>query len=317
MIGALVVSLDMELMWGVRHGRTKDSYGHRVLGERQAIPAMLDLFAANGIHATWATVGFAMCEGKEDLLARAPENRPSYADPACSNYSYLEEAGDSEKTDPYYFAPSLLRLVASYPGQEIGSHTFSHYYCLEPGQTVEQFAADLAASARILRDFGADCASIVFPRNQYSDAYLEVCKAAGVKAFRGNEAAWCYEPGNGEEQTAARRLARLVDSYLPLTGSHVAAPDPTARIVNVPSSRFLRPHSRRMAPLDGLRLARITSAMTAAARTGRVFHLWWHPHNFGGEMAENMLFLGKIVAHYRTLADRYGMASKGMAEAAV
>ena len=36
MAGSFVVSLDMELMWGVRSGRTKDQYGHRVLGERLA-----------------------------------------------------------------------------------------------------------------------------------------------------------------------------------------------------------------------------------------------------------------------------------------
>ena len=303
-------------MWGVRHGRTKDSYGHRILGERRAIPAMLELFASNGIHATWATVGFAMCEGKEDLLARAPEERPTYLAPECSNYSYLDEVGDSEKVDPYYFAPSMLRLVASCPGQEIASHTFSHYYCLEAGQTPDQFRADLAASARILQDFGAECASIVFPRNQYSSAYLAICREHGVSVFRGNEAAWCYEPGNGEEQTPARRLVRLVDSYLPLTGDHLTRPELLSGMINVPSSRFLRPYSRRTAPLDGLRLARIRAAMTEAAKSGRVFHLWWHPHNFGGDIEENMAFLSRIVSHYRMLADRYGMASKGMAEAA-
>lgn len=316
MVGSLVISLDMELMWGVRHGRTKEIYGDRILGERRAIPTMLDLFEANGIHATWATVGFAMCEGKEDLLARAPEDRPTYNVPECSNYTYLDEAGDSEDADPYYFAPSMLRRVASCPGQEIASHTFSHYYCLEPGQTPEQFRADLTASARILKDFGADCASIVFPRNQYAQAHLAVCEEVGVKVFRGNESAWCYEPGGGEAQTPVRRLARLADTYLPLTGSHVTQPTPTGGLINVASSRFLRPHSPGTSVLDGLKLARIKAAMTDAAKSGRIFHLWWHPHNFGGETEENMAFLGRIISHYRTLGDRYGMGSKGMAEVA-
>src|SRR3546814_10818209 len=55
--GALVISLDLELMWGMRDHATTRDYGHRVLGEREAIPAMLELFEKSGIHATWATVG--------------------------------------------------------------------------------------------------------------------------------------------------------------------------------------------------------------------------------------------------------------------
>ena len=58
-----VVSLDMELMWGVRDKRSKDQYGRQVLGEREAIPAMLDLFEREGIRATWAVVGMAASYG--------------------------------------------------------------------------------------------------------------------------------------------------------------------------------------------------------------------------------------------------------------
>lgn len=316
MQGSLVVSLDMELMWGVRHGRTKETYGHRVLGERQAIPAMLDAFADHGIHATWATVGFLMCEGKEDLLTRAPEDRPTYADPLCSSYLYLDEVGENEKSDPYYFAPSLMRRIASCPGQEIATHTFSHYYCLEPGQTPEQFRADLSAAMRIVEDFGSECRSVVFPRNQYSREYLDVCASSGLKAFRGNEDSWCYRPGNGADQTPLRRLTRLADSVFPLTGHHAVDPVDVNGMVNVPSSRFLRPYIRALEPLDGLRLKRVKDAMTTAARDGKVFHLWWHPHNFGADLSKNMAFLQSILGHYRELADTYGMMSTGMTEAA-
>lgn len=316
MAGSFVVSLDMELMWGVRSGRTKDQYGHRVLGERQAIPAMLDAFEANRVHATWATVGFAMCDGKDDLLSRAPECRPTYAALGLSSYDYLDEAGSSEAEDPYYFAPSLLRAIASCPGQEIASHTFSHYYCLEAGQTLEQFSADLAASSQILNDFGTPCSSIVFPRNQYSSEHLAECERQGFRAFRGNEASWCYRPSPRFSEGLGLRLARLADSFLPLMGDHLSQPGEQAGLVNVPSSRFLRPACRMVAALDHFRLARITNAMTAAAVSGRVFHLWWHPHNFGADLADNMAFLGRILRHYRMLADRHGMVSQNMAEAA-
>lgn len=316
MTGTFVISLDLELMWGVRSGRTREQYGHRVLGVRQAIPAILDAFERQRLNATWATVGFAMCEGREELLARAPEQRPSYDDPYVSNYSYLHETGKNEHEDPYYFAPSLIRKISSCPGQELGTHSFSHYYCLEPGQTREQFAADLDASIGILQDFGAQCRSIVFPRNQYGPEHLEICRSRGVKAFRGNEDSWCYRPGNKEAQTPLHRIMRLADSILPLTGDHTTNPEDIDGILNLPSSRFLRPYNRRQSPLDGAKLSRITKAMTGAAQRGEIFHLWWHPHNFGADLNENMAMLEHVTEHFRQLSDRFGMASRSMGDIA-
>src|SRR5208282_1335648 len=36
--------------------------------------------------------------------------------------------------DTSLFRVSLVDLIVDTPGQELGSHTFSHYYCLEPGR---------------------------------------------------------------------------------------------------------------------------------------------------------------------------------------
>jgi hypothetical protein len=66
MTGRFVISLDFELLWGVRDHADRDSYGKNVLGARNAVPKMLEIFAKNGISATWATVGFLFCESKEE-----------------------------------------------------------------------------------------------------------------------------------------------------------------------------------------------------------------------------------------------------------
>jgi hypothetical protein len=86
-------------------------------------------------------------------------------------------------------------------------------------------------------------------------------------------------------------------------------------MVDVPASRFLRPVSGNRA-LERLRLWRITSAMETAARRRRVFHLWWHPHNFGVNLQENLAFLRHILDRFRILQDRYGMRSMTMAAVA-
>jgi hypothetical protein len=309
--GNFVISLDFELMWGVRDHATRESYGPNVLGGREAIPAMLDLFQRRGIRATWATVGALLCESKDELLARAEHAASNGAE-----IPRLEEIGPDERRDPYYYGASLARLIASCPGQEIGTHTFSHRCALEPGETVASFSADVSSALVQLVAWGIRCKSIVFPRNQYGSAQLEACRSLGLSHFRGNEAKWFYSPAPGKDQTKARRLCRLADSYIDLSGPNLSYPNSQkdGPLVNVSSSRFLRPFNRRLAPLDGLRMQRIEKAMQQAAATGGTFHLWWHPENFGKNLAENIGILTKLLDRFQRLRDEYGMQSRSMYE---
>lgn len=310
----LVISLDFELMWGVRDHSTVATYGANVLGVRQAIPGMLALFHEFGIRATWATVGFLLCESKEEMVAMAPDDRPQYDQSALSNYSYLDEVGEDEARDPYYFGLRLVRQIQDCPGQEIGSHTYSHFYCLEPGPTSEQFAADVKANIEVAHRRGLRLVSIVFPRNQYAHEHLRICAEHQVSVFRGNEDSPFHRPAAQAGRSWFRRPVRLIDNYINVAGWHVASPTEVAGMINIPSSRFLRPHNSRLAPLDRLRLARIISAMTAAAMQGKVYHLWWHPHNFGRNTAANLHFLRMILMCYRQLHDEHGMLSSCMGD---
>ena len=52
--------------------------------------------------------------------------------------------------------------------------------------------------------------------------------------------------------------------------------------------------------------------MTIAAMKGKIYHLWWHPHNFGKNMKQNFSFLEKIICHYEQLAKKYDMKSLNM-----
>jgi hypothetical protein len=64
--------------------------------------------------------------------------------------------------------------------------------------------------------------------------------------------------------------------------------------------------------LERLRFRRISSAMETAARHRKLFHLWWHPHNFGVDLHKNLMFLRGVLDCFRRLQDRYGMRSLTM-----
>jgi peptidoglycan/xylan/chitin deacetylase (PgdA/CDA1 family) len=319
MTGLFVISLDFELFWGVRDKRTLGEYRENLLGVRAAVPALLALFERFGVRATWATVGFLFCDGRADVERWAPARRPRYRNAHLSPYSVLSTLGSSEEADPFHFAPSLLRKIAAHPSQEIGCHTFSHFYCLEDGQDEGDFEADLDAAQAIAREkLGRELVSLVFPRNQFNERHLGVAVRAGFRAYRGNQASWLYGARAEGEERLVRRGLRLLDSYLPLSGTNVHDPAAVAGdgAVNVPASRFLRPHSHRLAHLDELRAKRILKDMEQAAASGAVYHLWWHPHNFGRNLEQNLAFLCRILRRYAELAEQGRLRSATMAEVA-
>jgi hypothetical protein len=159
---------------------------------------------------------------------------------------------------------------------------------------------------------------LVFPRNQGNPEYLSVLEELGIACYRGNEHASFYKPRNQQEQSSWVRALRLLDSYINLSGYNTYSLEECGRHrpFNVPASRFLRPYSRSLAILDDLRLHRIKRAMRDAAIGDRLFHLWWHPHNFGADVKQNLAFLQKILAYYKQLHKRYGMQSLTMGEIA-
>jgi hypothetical protein len=39
-------------------------------------------------------------------------------------------------------------------------------------------------------------------------------------------------------------------------------------------------------------------------------NLWWHPHNFGADLNENVAFLVEILKHYAGLRDTYSTPAR-------
>lgn len=314
--GKFVVSLDFELMWGVRDLITIETYGNHLRGVHEAIPAMLQSFSQYEVKATFATVGFLFFDNKEQLLQALPATTPQYSNPNLSPYNgHIDMVGQAYPADLYHFGSHLVRQILATPGQELATHTFCHYYCLEQGQTVEQFRADLTAAIAVAKQWNIAVKSIVFPRNQYNADYLGVCQELGITNLRGNEKAWLYRPRRFEEESLLRRALRLADAYVNISGHNCYMDEEMAasRPFNIPSSRFLRQYKPRLKMLEGLRLRRIKTGMTHAAKNGLTYHLWWHPHNFGINLPQNIAFLNSILQHYQYLHKKYGFTSHSMA----
>ena len=316
MSGTFMVSLDYELFWGMLDVCPLEEYQDNVLGGKQAIPKLLKLFAKYGIHATWATVGFLFADNYEELSQFLPKLRPGYANPDLDGYAWFDKIGKNEETAPCFYAPGLLEKIAATPGQEIGSHSFCHYYCRESGQTVEEFEADMVAAKAIAKSKGYDVTSVILPRNQCEPEYTEVLRKVGFTAYRDEENDWIHRYFRKLKFQVPFRGLHLLDMYLPLTGHCSYEPKQENGIWNFIGSRIWRPIFRPLEFLEAMKLRRIKQEMRHAAKHGLVYHLWWHPHNMGKRTQENLAQLEEIFQYYAELKEKYGMRSLNMGEAA-
>jgi len=315
--GKFIISLDFELAWGVLGVEDMNVYHENIRAVQKVIPGLLKLFRSYHIHATFATVGFLLFKNKKELLENIPALQPHYHRSPLTQYgAYMNGIADTDKDDTLHFAPQLVEMIKADPGQEIGSHTFSHYYCLEEGQVIEMFEADLHAAQKAATKYGITLQSMVFPKNQYNEDYIKACTSYGIKVYRGNPLTGFHRLRSMKDENYTRKALRFADAYINLSGHNCYTDEfiNQSYPYNIPASRFLRPFKKSLQFLDWLKLQRIKSGMLHAARNRKTYHLWWHPHNFGSHSKENFNFLEKILAYYRLLELKYGFKSYSMIE---
>jgi hypothetical protein len=330
MQGTFTISLDFELHWGgfekwplrASGHRKKGSYDQYFINTRKVIPEMLTLFEKFEVHVTWATVGMLFNESKTELLKNAPALKPGYEAKELSAYNYIlnKGIGENESDDPFHFAPSIIQNIISTRHQELGTHTFAHYYCNEAGQTAGQFRDDIRASQRVAAKFNTQLKSLVFPRNQFNDQYLKICFEEGIRSVRSNPDDWFWHIESTQSESVWKRLNRGMDAYLPIGKKNIY---PLSAVIAregfplcLPASRLLRPYNPRELFLNDLKIQRIKSEMTHAAVGGMVYHLWWHPHNFGNYPRQSLIGLEKILQHYAYCRHKWSMNSLNMGEQA-
>ena len=311
--GCFVISLDFELMWGNVESWTVDGYGKSNVAQvRTVIDSLLRLFDKYHVSATFATVGLIMQDKTDSKKDMEPDLLPTYKNRYMSPFEneYIYNIVDKYKN--LYFGLDVIEKLKTRSNIEIGTHTYSHYYCNECGQNILQFEADIKMAVEVASRNGIELKSIVFPRNQVSKKYLEVCAKYGITSYRGNPQRFF-----GEEKTNLHRLknrvCRFVDAYVNISGRTSYCLDRNILgIVNIPASRFLRPYSSKFSILDNFKLNRIENELEYAAKKREVYHLWWHPHNFGKDINKNLDFLEKVLNYYKKMHDKYGMQSMTM-----
>ncbi len=314
--GIFTISLDFELHWGCFEKMVLNPAEQQYfLNTRAAIPQMLQLFSANNIHVTWAAVGMLYRKNKTEWLNDLPPLLPSFDNPNVSSYEWIDRHGFYSENDPFHFAPELIDLIKSTPHQEIGTHTYAHYFCLEPGQTPAQFKEDIQMACKLALEKGIVIRSLVFPRNQFNKEYLSICAEAGIHAVRSSPDVWYWEPATGS--TFMKKFFRAGDAYLkfqPIRMVWLKDIKTDELPLHLPATRLYRPWKPGQHIQNKLKMRRILNEMTEAAKKKAYYHIWWHPHNFGNNPRECLAELKQIIDHFHVLHKKYGFRSMNMHE---
>lgn len=310
--GIFTISLDFELLWGI-FDKVGSNYSHQYFSNtRKVVPEMLDRFGKSEIAATWATVGMLFAENEEEWKYYSPEFLPSYRDKRLSAYEWAKINGLIPEV---HFAPNLIQQIIDTPFQELGSHSFAHYYTLVRGQSPEQFREDLKASQRISKEkFGIALKSLVFPRNHINELYLPICKEEGFEFVRGNPNNWFWQ--ETQHESFGKKAIRSADCFFSVGSKtsyeiHELNTYPKEPLI-LPASRILRPYLKKNGYLNKLRLNRILDEMAYAAKTQEIYHLWWHPHNFGKDPKASLKELDQIINHFLFLNEKFNFKSLNM-----
>jgi len=309
MKGKLVISLDFELIWGVFDKVELEEKVEYFENTRMVIPKILQLFVENKISCTWATVGMLFNQDWQEWRKNVPTTCPEYSNSKLSAYEFVASLNrNSSNYDHLFFAPDLIERIRDSDLQEIGTHTYSHYYCLENGQNLNSFEADLSKCIELANNFNISMDSIVFPRNQFNKNYVEVCNKYGISNLRTNPDVWYWR--DTHESSIHKRILRTADAYTGLQDKSYHLVQDNLNFEQQ-ASRFLRPVSN-FRWLNKLRLRRIKHEMLHAAIHKKTYHLWWHPHNFGTSPQQSLLDLKEIISFFDFCKRTYEMESCSM-----
>ena len=309
--GALVISLDFELLWGIFDKvdyKKKEQYFQNT---KNVIPKILTLFEEYGINATWATVGMLFNKNWEEWENNFPDTLPKYDNNNLNPFEYGKSIYASE-TATLCFSSDLIQLIKATSGQELATHTYSHYYCNEKGQTIEMFEADLRKAIDLGKRYNVTIKSLVFPRNQFNKYYLKVCEELGILNIRVNPDSWYWK--DPEKNSISQKIFRTGDAYFGLNDKSYPLNSifkDGSKVTLQKASRMFRPFSNKKV-FEQLKISRIKSEITKAARNSEIYHLWWHPHNFGNHPDEALIQLIEILDHFQYCKNKFGFTSQTM-----
>ena len=255
-----IISLDLELIWGVVHTDSDPSL--LMMDKRKGrgtIDLLLNVFEKYNIPATWAVVGHLFLDKCEKDEGIPHKDIPRFKE----DWYSCDPCTDIHK-DPLYYGRDIIEKILSSPiRHEIGYHSFSHVIFSECRREVAK--AEIKEGIKLAKEFGITLKSFVFPQDKIG--HHDVLKENGFRIYRGR----IFKRGNINQRVPIRKINGAIDMII----AKPVEPRLVDGIWEIPSSMLFSASF----PFIYSLLPRAKIGIYRAMRSNKVFHVWLHPQN--------------------------------------
>lgn len=307
--GIFVLSLDVELSWGVVDKPHKLKENKRYYEQsRDCIDKIITLLEKYDISATWAVVGHLFLKECNAAEGKKHSDIPRSTYPWYSGDWFDESPCTNEEEAPLWYGRDIIKKIAGCKvRQEIACHSFAHIPYGDENTKRAAVRADLSKCVAEAEKAGLKLRSFVFPRNNVG--YIDELKNFGFEAYRGAEPLW-YRGFPSKP----KKLCHIIDQLFAISPP-VSNPEYEQGLYNIPGSMLYRSMDgiRSLLPV-GSKVYKAKKGINKAIRDKKVFHLWFHPYNIATNPERLLYGLEEIFKEVQRRRENGELETKSMDE---
>ena len=272
---SFVLSIDLELAWGVWDKLNSTNVQKIIDTERLVCENLLNIFDDNEMPVTWAVVA-ALLDNKNKMMGNLNQKA--------------------------WYAPDILdNILNSKTKHLIASHSYAHKEFNTCSN--EEIIEDFEKSIFFLKSFNINTDVFIFPRNNVF--HLDVLKKFNFKTYRSIDQSWSKKVYKYNKLLG--KISNLIDKVIPIKTNSVSPLIDKFGLTEVPTSILLiSKNGIRSIVTNYSMFKKIKDGIDLAISQNECFHIWFHPSNFYYQTNKQFDLLKKII-NYVNLKREQGL----------
>lgn len=272
---SFVLSIDLELAWGVWDKLNSTNIQKIIDTERLVCENLLNIFDDNEMPVTWAVVA-ALLDNKNKMMGNLNQKA--------------------------WYAPDILdNILNSKTKHLIASHSYAHKEFNTCSN--EEITEDFEKSIFFLKSFNINTDVFIFPRNNVF--HLDVLKKFNFKTYRSIDQSWYKKVYKYNKLLG--KISNLIDKVIPIKTNSVSPLIDKFGLTEVPTSILLiSKNGIRTIVTNYSMFKKIKDGIDLAISQNECFHIWFHPSNFYYQTNKQFDLLKKII-NYVNLKREQGL----------
>ena len=261
---SFVLSIDLELAWGVWDKLSSINIQKIIDKERLVCENLLNIFDENEIPVTWAVVA-ALLDNKNKMMGNLNQKA--------------------------WYAPDIIdNILNSKTKHLIASHSYAHKEFNTCNK--EEITEDFEKSIFFLKSININPDVFIFPRN--SVFHLDVLKKFNFKTYRSIDKSWYKKVYKYNKSLG--KISNLIDKVIPIKTNSVSPLIDQFGLTEIPTSILLiSKNGIRTIVTNFSMFKKIKDGIDLAISKNECFHIWFHPSNFYYQTNKQFDLLKKII----------------------